>query len=85
MKDQIGGENGLRIVRGDFDGLATQNREGMNVMFDLWWNSLSQDVRERFSGARGYGLLLSPESDALLDWLRDTGKTLSADATYNRH
>ena len=85
LKDQIGGENGLRIVRGDFDGLATQNREGMNVMFDLWWNSLSQDVRERFSGARGYGLLLSPESDALFDWLRDTGKTLSADAIYNRH
>ena len=71
LKDQIGGEEGLKIVRGDYDGLGADER---NQKFTAWWDGLSQDMRERFKGTRGVTMSLVPDSKELDDWLWATGK-----------
>lgn len=79
MANLIGGESGLRIVRGDLDTLPEETR---NLEFQAWWDGLTDGIKDRFAGRRGANELLSPESDALYDWLQETGKVLSAGEIY---
>jgi hypothetical protein len=41
-------------------------------MFDMWWDSLTDDTRRLFDNRRDD--FISPQSEALMAWLKATGK-----------
>ncbi|MDR3298112.1 MAG: hypothetical protein LBT19_01945 [Candidatus Nomurabacteria bacterium] len=77
LRDQIGGEQGVWLVNG---GMDTAPESWRNYQYEQWWDGLSDEIKDRFSGKSADRL--SPESDTLYDWLWATGKALSAEEIY---
>jgi hypothetical protein len=76
LGDQVGGASGVSLLMGEADDYPEDFR---NILFQDWWNKLSTEIKDRFAG-RSASERLSPESDALYDWLHSTGKTVESQA-----